>query len=70
MTAPKPPPRRITIGYAAIAAARQVWVLASGQGKQDALRQSLARGGPTPLGRVLKLRNQTRILTDIPVGGS
>ncbi len=70
VTAPKPPPRRITIGYAAIAAARQVWVLASGQGKQDALRQSLAHGGPTPLARVLKLRSQTRILTDIPGGGS
>ena len=24
---PKPPPRRVTLGYAAIAAARQVWVL-------------------------------------------
>ena len=27
---PKPPPNRVTLGYAAIVAARQVWVLVSG----------------------------------------
>jgi 6-phosphogluconolactonase len=63
--ASKPPPRRITLGYAAIAAARQVWVLASGAGKEQALRDSLAPGGRTPLGRVLAQRTQTRIYTDI-----
>ena len=30
---PKPPPNRVTLGYAAIAAARQVWVLVSGCGQ-------------------------------------
>ncbi len=30
---PKPPPKRVTLGYAVIAVARQVWVLVSGAGK-------------------------------------
>ena len=63
--ATKPPPRRITLGYPTIAAANQVWVLASGQGKENALRDSLARGGGTPLARVLRLRRQTKFFTDI-----
>jgi len=59
--AAKPPPQRITLGYLAIAAAKQTWVLASGPGKENALRESLAPGGRTPLARVLKLRRLTRI---------
>jgi 6-phosphogluconolactonase len=62
---PKPPPNRITIGYRAIAAAREVWVLASGAGKEAALRESFSPNGRTPLARVLNLRHQTRIFTDI-----
>lgn len=62
---PKPPPIRITLGYAAIAAARQVWVLASGAGKEAAWRESLRPGGQTPLARVLRLRPSTRLFTDI-----
>jgi 6-phosphogluconolactonase len=65
VVAAKSPPRRITLGYPALAAARQVWVLASGPGKEHALRESLAREGKTPLARVLGLRQRTRILTDI-----
>jgi 6-phosphogluconolactonase len=64
---PKPPPRRITLGYQTIAAARQVWVLASGAGKEKALHDSLKADGKTSLGRVLKLRSQTRIYTDISI---
>jgi 6-phosphogluconolactonase len=67
VTAVKPPPRRITLGYAAIAAARQVWVLASGKGKEIALRNSLDPAGQTPLARVLRQRFHTRIFTDIQV---
>ncbi|HWH72113.1 MAG TPA: 6-phosphogluconolactonase [Candidatus Sulfotelmatobacter sp.] len=63
--AAKPPAHRVSLGYPAIVAARQVWVLASGSGKQEALRQSLAPDGQTPLARVLQLRSRTRILTDI-----
>lgn len=61
----KPPPHRITLGYGVIAAARQVWVLASGSGKEGALRASLDPGGQTPLARVLKSRNFSRIFTDL-----
>lgn len=64
---PKPPPDRITIGYQTIAAARQVWMLASGKGKETALSESLAPGGKTSFARVLRLRGETRVLTDISV---
>jgi len=64
VTASKPPPRRITLGYPAIAAARQAWVLAAGPGKDHALRQSLDPTGDTPLARVLRLRAHTCIFTD------
>jgi 6-phosphogluconolactonase len=61
---PKPPPNRVTLGFAAIAAARQVWVLVSGAGKGAALRESLDAKGCTPLARVTKIRTQTGIFSD------
>lgn len=64
VTGPKPPPRRVTLGYPALAAAREVWVLASGEGKKDALRTSLDSQGETPLARVLQHRANTEIFTD------
>jgi 6-phosphogluconolactonase len=63
--ATKPPPSRITLGYRAIAAAKQVWVLASGPGKESAFKESLSPTGKTPLARVVRLRNGTRVMTDI-----
>jgi 6-phosphogluconolactonase len=68
VTAVKPPPRRITVGYGVLAAAERVWVLASGKGKEQALKESLSPQGKTPLARVLKSREETRILTDVAVG--
>ena len=65
VTTPKPPPRRFTLGYAALAAAAEVWMLASGQGKEAALRESLSPAGGTPFGRVVRSRAQTRIFTDL-----
>jgi 6-phosphogluconolactonase len=65
VVATKPPPNRITVGYQAIAAAGEVWVLASGAGKVQALRESIKRGGQTPLARVLRIRQQTVVFTDI-----
>jgi 6-phosphogluconolactonase len=62
---PKPPPTRISLSFAAIVAARKVWVLASGAGKSDALRESLDSIGRTPLARVLQARTATRIFSDI-----
>ena len=61
----KPPPERITIGYQTIAAARQVWMLASGTGKEQAFRESLAQNDKTSFARVLKLREQTKVYSDI-----
>jgi 6-phosphogluconolactonase len=66
-TSPKPPPRRISLNYKGIAAAKQVWVLASGAGKEAALRSSLEADGQTPLGQVIKLRTSTKIFMDIKV---
>jgi 6-phosphogluconolactonase len=65
VVATKPPPQRVTLGYPAIAAAQQVWVLASGEGKTQMLRESLSPEGRTPLARVLKLRKSTIIFTDL-----
>src|SRR5258708_25833142 len=67
VTATKPPPQRITLSYAAIAAAREVWVLASGPGKEEALQKSLMLRGQTPLARVLGMRQNTKIFSDIKV---
>ena len=70
VTAVKPPPRRITLGYGVLTAARRAWVLASGKGKEQALRESLAAQGKTPLARVLRSRpgKETRIYTDVMAG--
>jgi 6-phosphogluconolactonase len=62
---PKPPPRRLTLSYAALAAAREVWVLVSGAGKEAALRESLSPGGRTPLAWLLKMRQNTAIFSDV-----
>ncbi len=62
---PKPPPDRLTLGYQAIAAAREVWMLASGSAKEQPLRESLSLSGKNSFGRVLRLRAATKIFTDI-----
>jgi 6-phosphogluconolactonase len=62
---PKPPVHRLSLSYAALAVAKYVWVLASGQGKEEALRESLAENGKTPLARVLQSRMHTKVFTDI-----
>jgi 6-phosphogluconolactonase len=70
VTAVKPPPRRITLGYAPLRAARQLVVLASGKAKEAILRQvfsEIKAGAPTlPLARVLHTHQNVVILTDVP----
>jgi 6-phosphogluconolactonase len=66
VTGPKPPPQRLTLTYAALAAARAVWVLVSGPGKAAALAESLRPDGATPLARVLREQPAARIFTDLP----
>jgi 6-phosphogluconolactonase len=63
--ASKPPPERITLGYNVLMAAKEVWVLASGAGKETALKESLKDNATTPLGRVLNGRTHTKVFTDI-----
>lgn len=67
VTASKPPPQRITLGYPALTVAQEVWVLVSGTGKAGALQASVQTPSRTPLGRVLACRSHTRILTDIAI---
>jgi 6-phosphogluconolactonase len=62
---PKPPPTRITLSLAAIVAARNVWVLASGTAKAEAFQASLDPAGKTPLARVIQTRSATKIYSDI-----
>jgi hypothetical protein len=45
-----------------------VWVLISGKGKEEALKKTLLPTGITPLGRVMSLRKQTTIYTDVQTG--
>jgi 6-phosphogluconolactonase len=68
VVAPKPPPKRISINYSTICAAREAWVLASGAGKEEALRVSLSPEGRTPLARVIQMRPKTMIFSDIGAG--
>lgn len=65
---PKPPPNRVTLGYSAICAAKKVWMLASGAGKEGALRESLSPGGKTPFAKIVKTKGDVRIFSDIAVG--
>lgn len=62
---PKPPPVRVSVSYHVISWAKEVWMLASGEGKEEALRDSLSGHGNTPFARVLGERRRTRIFTDI-----
>jgi len=56
------------LSYAAIAAAKNVWVLASGAGKETALRESLSPSEKTPLAKVIQSRPQTKIFSDSSLG--
>ncbi len=51
--------------YPVLAAARHVWMLATGAGKAEALRHSISPDGDTPFARVLRSRGRTVIYTDI-----
>jgi 6-phosphogluconolactonase len=61
---PKPPPMRISMSYKMILAAKNIWILVSGSGKETALRESLSRDGATPLAKVIQ-RRRTKIFCDL-----
>ena len=62
---PKPPPNRLTMTYPVLAAARNLWALVTGAGKQRALSESLKPDGKTPFARVLQSRRSTLIYSDL-----
>jgi 6-phosphogluconolactonase/glucosamine-6-phosphate isomerase/deaminase len=51
--------------YPVLAAAKDVWTLVAGEGKTEALRESLRPNGNTPFARVLQSRSETRIYSDV-----
>jgi len=63
---PKPPPTRVTMTLPAINAARQVWILASGEAKARAVRLTLEAGaGPLQVPAAgVRGRDQTLLLVD------
>ncbi len=46
---PKPPPTRISLGFSAINAAEEVWLLVSGEGKAEAVATALSGADPVDL---------------------
>jgi 6-phosphogluconolactonase/glucosamine-6-phosphate isomerase/deaminase len=64
---PKSPLKRISMSYAIIAAAKQVWVLTSGADKEAALQESLGQNGRTPLAQVIRSRSRTKIFADFQI---
>lgn len=60
---PKPPPDRVSLTYAALFAAEEVWVLVAGAGKAAVLADSLSPAGATPLAQLVRHRRQTTIWT-------
>jgi 6-phosphogluconolactonase len=46
---PKPPSTRVSLGFPAINAAEEVWLLVSGEGKADAVARALAGADPDDL---------------------
>ncbi|HQY33275.1 6-phosphogluconolactonase [Actinotalea sp.] len=67
---PKPPPLRVSLTFAALAHARQVWVVAAGAEKADAVARALAGDDVTrtPAGHVAG-RDRTLWLLDLAAAG-
>lgn len=65
VTAPKPPPQRVTMGYRLLTAATHVRVLISGAGKTVPLQRALV-STESPLGKLLARRPHTKIFVDFP----
>ncbi|HEY8480012.1 MAG TPA: 6-phosphogluconolactonase [Spirillospora sp.] len=73
---PKPPPTRISLTFPVLRAAREVWVLAAGESKAEAVRLGVSGGDPVaaPVAAA-RGRERTLFLLDraaasrLPVGG-
>jgi 6-phosphogluconolactonase len=67
---PKPPPTRVSLGFPAINAAEEVWLVVSGEGKADAVAQALAGADPDELPAAgVHGRRATRWLLDTAAAG-
>lgn len=67
---PKPPPTRITFGFAAMTAAREVWLLVAGAEKAAAVAMALSGAGPVALPAAGAVgRTQTLWLLDEAAAG-
>jgi 6-phosphogluconolactonase len=63
--APKPPPTRLSLTLPAICAARDVWIIASGEDKAGAVRLALSAAGPVQVPAAgARGRQQTLFLLD------
>ena len=65
VVASKPPPNRITLSYPVLTAAKEVWLVISGEGKAEVLCQALRSEGATPLKELFARRGLTKVFTDI-----
>ncbi|ROO84154.1 6-phosphogluconolactonase [Actinocorallia herbida] len=59
---PKPPPTRVSLTVPVIQAAREVWVVAAGEGKAEAIRLGLATGTSPSEAPVSTARGRTETL--------
>ena len=61
---PKPPPNRISMSYKTILAAKTIWILVSGKGKEAAFQASLRLDGHTPMAHIIQAR-PVKIFSDL-----
>ena len=67
---PKPPPTRTSLGFAALNAAEEVWLVVAGEGKADAVAQALAGADPVQIPAAgISGRRATRWLLDAAAAG-
>ncbi len=64
VTATKPPPDRITLGYQPLIVAKEVWVLASGRGKAETLKEVQKGNQDLPLARLIAHRTVTTLYSE------
>lgn len=63
--APKPPPTRVSLTLPALQASAEVWIIAAGRGKADAVRLALSDAGPTQVPAAgARGRERTLVLLD------
>jgi 6-phosphogluconolactonase len=67
---PKPPPTRVSLGFSAITAAEEVWLVVSGAGKAEAVARALGGADPVDLPAAgAHGRRATRWLLDADAAG-